>query len=114
MSMKNKIMKILRNEAPLIDIFYYIQGHLRFKLYYSKFKWLIRRHIREQIAFRIRVMDPICFSQGSCRICGCETTMLQMANKPCEGYCYPEMFTKEKWNRVKYIINDYYKTRNDV
>lgn len=124
MNMKAKIKKILTGERPLIDVWYYIQGNVRYHLYYGgelsrKYaliawlrKHLIRQHIKEQIDFRIKVMRPKCYNEGSCEICGCETTKLQMADKACEGHCYPHMFPRYKWKEVKTIIYDYYKPKN--
>lgn len=112
MNMKAKILKVLWREVPLIDVWYYIQGHYRFRLYYSKkWKWLIRKHIKEQIDYRIKVMDEECYSNGSCKHCGCETTMLQMADKSCEGLCYLVMCTKKEWKKIKPTIYDYYKSK---
>lgn len=79
----------------------YIQGKLRYKLYYSYYKFLIPTHIREQIDYRIKMMDKECYNNGACKICGCETTALQMANKACPKPCYPKMVNKRKWNRQK-------------
>lgn len=90
---------LIKGQASLKDIFYYFQGSYRYRLYYnSKLKWLLRTHIREQIAYRIRVMNPVCYQQGSCIKCGCMTTALQMCDKPCDGYCYPRMLNKEEWD----------------
>lgn len=118
MNTKQKVMMILKRERPLIDVWYYIQGNIRSKIYYHKRKWirkwLMRRHIREQIDFRIKVMNPVCFEQGSCLHCGCETTKLQMANKACEGACYFHMASKKKWNDIKNIVYDYYTIKNDI
>lgn len=114
--MKEKILMIWRREKPLIDVWYYIQGNIRFRLYYGKkfLQKLIRRHIREQIDFRIKVMNPTCFNQGSCIKCGCETTELQMADKACEGHCYPHMMSKSVWKCWKNQAFHYYKKQNDV
>lgn len=76
----------------------YILGNFRYWAFYSKnFKWLIRTHILEQIEFRIRVMEQECYDEGSCKMCGCTTTALQMANKSCDKPCYPPMFSARKW-----------------
>lgn len=84
------------------NVIAYIQGKLRYKLYYtSNFKWLIRKHIREQIDTRIASMDRDCFNQGQCKMCGCETTALQMANKACDKPCYPKMLSKKQWKILK-------------
>lgn len=79
----------------------YIQGKLRYKLFYSPFKFLIRKHIREQIEARISSMDIVCYNEGACKMCGCQTTALQMANKACDKPCYPAMLSKTKWERIK-------------
>ena len=83
----------------------WFQGWSRYFLYYSKeiikidLSWLIRKHIREQIEIRINSMNRECYNSGSCVECGCATTALQMANKACERYCYPAMFSKNEWRR---------------
>lgn len=79
------------------DIFYYFEGTVRYHMYYSKFKKLIRPHIREQIELRILVMDMECFNKGYCKCCGCKTTALQMCSKACEGNCYPPILNKIQW-----------------
>lgn len=92
--------KMIRREIPLIDGWYFIQGHTREILFYSKFKFLIRRHIKEQIEFRFKVMDKECFAQGSCKICGCSIPALTMSNKECDKPCYPPMLSKKKWKKL--------------
>jgi hypothetical protein len=42
-------------------------------------------------------MDKNCFYNGSCHMCGCETTALQMANKSCKKPCYPAMMNRKEW-----------------
>jgi hypothetical protein len=80
----------------------FLQGRYRYRAYYSKnFKWLLRKHIVEQIMWRISVMDPKCLADGACKICGCETTALQMANKACPKPCYPKMMEKRQWQDYK-------------
>lgn len=87
-----KMMKI-----NFTNIMAYIQGNIRYKLYYSRFKFLIRIHIREQIDFRIRFMDKECYENGMCKLCGCSTTALQMANKQCDKPCYPPIVNANDW-----------------
>ena len=77
------------------DPFYYVQGNLRYQLYYSKFKFLIRDHILDQIDWRIAMMNQTCYDQGSCVECGCVTTALQMSDKACDGMCYPPMMNEK-------------------
>lgn len=81
----------------------YLQGWSRYHLYYSRFSWLIRKHIREQIEMRINSMNSECYLTGSCIKCGCSTTALQMSNKACEGYCYPSIVDKNRWRRLNKI-----------
>jgi len=85
-------------KVNLKDVLAYLQGHLRYRLYYSRwFSWLLPGHIREQIGFRIGSMDRECYERGSCVLCGCATTALQMADKACDKPCYPWMVGWEKW-----------------
>jgi len=82
----------------LLNIKSYIVGNLRYAVYYEpKKNWLIRKHIKEQIAWRIKVMSPRCYCEGSCEICGCATPHLQMANKACDKPCYPTMMGRKDW-----------------
>ena len=95
-----KIPKIIFNT------FAFIQGYTRYRFYYnSKLRWLLPTYIYEQIMWRIGIMDIKCFEQGSCKICGCDTTALQMANKACPKPCYPKMMDKKVWNLYKQIMN---------
>lgn len=88
---------MMKSKINLSTIIAYIQGHIRYKLYYSRFKFLIRKHIRDQIDFRIKYMDKECYEKGSCKLCGCATTALQMADKQCDKPCYPPIFNKSGW-----------------
>ena len=89
------------------DIYYFLQGNLRYRLFYSNFVFLIRPHILEQIELRIKSMDKECYNNGQCKLCGCKTTALQMCNKSCEGNCYPTMISKKKWKKFK-VTTKYY------
>lgn len=92
----------MKAKITIKNIYAYLQGTFRYKLYYSSFfKFLIRTHILEQIDSRILSMDRECFSAGQCKLCGCNTTALQMANKTCDGNCYPEMLSKKDWHSMK-------------
>ena len=80
----------------------YITGNIRYYLYYNpKLKWIIRNHIYYQIEARISSMDRQCYNDGSCKLCGCTTTALQMANKECDKPCYPKMMNKKEWEFFK-------------
>lgn len=101
MSLKNHLVNFFKGNVELKDVYYYIQGNIRYKIYYSKFSFLIRRHILDQINFRISVMKKECYDNGECIMCGCATTALQMCNKKCDGECYPSMMNNKMWNKFK-------------
>ena len=61
----------------------------------------MRKHIYEQIELRIKWMDQECYHAGSCKICGCETTALQMCSRACDKPCYPPMMDKYQWELFK-------------
>lgn len=83
-------------------IFDYLQGNIRYKLYYSKyFNFLIPKHIKEQYRYRLNSMDKKCLNDGSCKECGCKTTHLQFASKACDGNCYPAMENRHNWEITK-------------
>ena len=85
-------------DYTLSNIKAYLVGNFRYAIYHSTyFKWLIRKHIKSQIEFRIKYMNPVCYNQGSCEICGCKTTALQMSDKACDNPCYPSMMLDREW-----------------
>lgn len=95
-------IKLFTFKYSINDIIDYFRANIRYKLYYSKLNWLISTHIKEQIDFRINIMmDRECYNTGSCKICGCTTTNLQMTNKSCEGDCYPFMQNIKTWRYFK-------------
>ena len=95
-------MRVSREQITVKNIISYIQGNVRYYLYYSKrLKGLIPSHIREQIEYRINSMNRECYNSGNCIKCGCSTTALQMANKTCEGNCYPAMMNRKTWKLMK-------------
>ena len=103
MSLKNNLINLFKGKYSVQDVWCYIQGSVRYKLFYSSWKWLIRKHIREQILYRISVMKKECYDNGECVKCGCATTALQMCNKVCEGNCYHIMKSKKDWEIFKSI-----------
>ena len=99
---KYHVKKFFRLEYTFIEIWDFYRANFRYFIYYSKyFNFLMREHIREQIDYRVSVMDKECYNKGECKICGCKTIHLQMANKACEGNCYPPMMNKTVWKIFK-------------
>lgn len=97
----HSLKSIMKGEKSLLDVWYFFQGHIREKLYYSKFRWLIRRHIQEQFDFRMKVMDQECYLAGQCKVCGCDIPALTLSDKQCEGKCYYPMMSKKQWTIYK-------------
>lgn len=58
-------------------------------------------HLQEQFKYRLSVMDKECLEAGHCKICGCKTPQLQLADEPCDGGCYPEFKNEEDWKTYK-------------
>ena len=113
MKFQEKLLMILKREKPLIDVWHYFVGNYRYYFWYGG-KWsrrfgviaairkkVIRLHIKEQIEWRIKIMDKECYDAGSCKMCGCETTALQMCDKPCDKPCYPDMMKRREWGYFK-------------
>lgn len=88
----------MKKLIKLRNIKSYFLGNFRYTLYYSRLRFLIREHIREQIEFRIQFMQKVCYENGMCEICGCATTALQMAGRQCDKPCYPTMINdRNEW-----------------
>jgi hypothetical protein len=87
-----------------INIWAFISGYFRYHLHYRFplfYKLLVRKHIREQIEYRINSVYGECYEKGYCIHCGCSVTALQHASKTCDGLCYPEMIEKKRWLQLK-------------
>ena len=97
----------MKAKINIKNIYSYIIGNYRYKLYYSKnFSWLMRNFIKRQITLRINSMDEECFNNGQCKMCECKTTALQMANKECDKPCYPKILSKKNW--YKFTLNSFF------
>lgn len=110
-----KMMMLLKGQVKSKDVWHYFLGNFRYHFYYGgglskKYPlvaWLrkrvLKKHIKEQIAWRISVMNQECYALGYCIKCGCDTPHLQMANKACDGNCYPPMLNKGDWEIFKFV-----------
>ncbi len=97
--LKNYYKTILIDLIHLLnDIYSWSIGNLRYKLYNSRFRFLVPKWVRDYYILRLRIMNPICLSEGACIECGCITPALQFANKTCDGECYPPMTNKKDFN----------------
>jgi hypothetical protein len=94
----HNIKLLFLGKIKLADIIFYFEGTIRHKLYYSKFRFLIRKHILAQIGYRVEMMNKDCYWNGSCVECGCATLALQMCGKSCDGKCYPPLMNKSQWD----------------
>jgi len=95
------LMQLIRGERKWIDVWYFFQGHYREKLYYSRWKFLMRKHIKEQFEMRLELMDRECYNNGQCKICGCDIPALTLSNKSCEGECYPAFHNRKDWKQIR-------------
>lgn len=93
-------VKWVKGEIPRIDAWYFIQGHYREWLYYT-YPALLRKHIKEQIDWRMIVVDKECWNTGACKICGCSQPALLMSDKACDKPCYFSMLNKKSWRFFK-------------
>lgn len=74
-------------------------------------------YMYEQIIWRrtqVIEKSPECWKSGHCVVCGCEILGKTMEDRACsiselEDYnvppCYPEMMSKENWEKYKKIYN---------
>lgn len=93
-----ELLKRLIKEPKVM--WHYFVGNYRMFMYKNA-SFLIRKHIKEQYKWRLTLMNPYCYNNGECVICGCKTPNLQFASKACEGDCYSDMVSKKLWKRIK-------------
>ena len=110
--LKNMLEVVLERRKKMIkleeinpkNVWAFFSGYFRYHLHYRfplLYLLFIRRHIREQITYRINSTNKQCLEQGSCIHCGCAVTALQHASKTCGGICYPEMIGRRRWSKLK-------------
>ena len=78
----------------------FLIGTYRYEVYYMN-PWWLRDCIVDQFEARMASMNPKCYSDGQCVMCGCQTTALQMANKSCNAPCYPPLMGAKEWEAFK-------------
>ena len=86
----------------------FLIAHIRYWMWYGRLITLIRPYIRSQIQTRFTSMQPECLNQGSCVICGCTTTQLQMAHEACEKPCYPTLMSRKSWKHMQRSMTGYH------
>ena len=80
------------------NIIEFFKGYLRSFAFTVKFP--LRKHIQEQVVWRIKAAKVECIQNGECIRCGCSTPELQLSDKECVE-CYPRMMNKKEWNYFK-------------
>lgn len=99
----------------MYNVLCFIQGWVRY--YLVKYvPFLVRRHIREQIAWREKQAHPFCKNQGQC-ICGCAIPQLHYADKRCgvgDIFCYPKMMNKNEWRKFMESTGGAYKRQGGL
>lgn len=88
-------LRIINGQLTLEDIKSYIVG--TYRTLALKYGLPVRKHIKQQFQMR-RKLAAECEELGHCKVCGCKTPDLFMADKACEGGCYEPMMTKKQWN----------------
>lgn len=78
----------------------FLLGTYRYEVYYMN-PWWLRDFIVDQFEARVASMNPKCYSDGQCVMCGCQTTALQMAKKSCNAPCYPPLVGRKEWESFK-------------
>ena len=58
-------------------------------------------HIREQLWYRLKLMNLECIKNKSCIMCGCEFIGLALVDKACKGNCYPDFMDVSIWEIFK-------------
>ena len=89
-----------KNEINLSLAIDFLLGTYRYEVYFLN-QWWLRDFIVDQYECRISSMNPKCYSDGQCVLCGCQTTALQMAKKSCDAPCYPPLMNKKEWGAFK-------------
>ena len=99
---------IVRNPAKITprNVLAVLQAWKR-KVQKNWFGFELPAYIQEQILWRrfeVKDKSPICWEQGKCVECGCEILGKTMEDRGCsnkENPCYPEMMSKENWEKYK-------------
>lgn len=84
---------------------YWLQGNINYWLYYSKrFGWLLSKHIREQIEYRMGGLDMACIEHDACLMdnCGCQLSKVIMSNKnTCTSCKFYKFKNSRDWELYK-------------
>lgn len=77
-----KNMEVLKKNPKIV--LYYLIGNYRYYIYYSKFRWLLRKSVIKTIERLLKNIDTECFNQASCKKCGCKVPQQNFGGKPCD------------------------------
>lgn len=95
-------MKFGKYNITAKNIFSFIQGNARKLIDRFGGDFIkLEDHIKEQIVFRDLNANPECKDKQECIHCGCPIPDLFYADKGCDLGCYPNMMSKEDWDKFK-------------
>lgn len=99
--MIRKFLNTIRliKEDPF-NVWYFIQGNIRYRLYYS-FPFLFSPRFKSMIEERYKLANPECMATGECIACGCDMPNLLFANKQCKAKCYPSFREQRNMRKIK-------------
>lgn len=89
------ISKVRSRSLTWEDVTSWLVGSARL-YFYRKDPTLLPDHIVQQFEWRQDQVPAECLN-GACKVCGCSTPGLFMANKSCDAECYPPMMSRKKW-----------------
>lgn len=95
-TMKILWSKVKSRSLTREDVTSWLVGNARL-YFYNKDSSLLPDHIVQQFEWRQDQVPKECLN-GACKVCGCSTPGLFMADKSCEANCYPPMMSRKKWN----------------
>ena len=93
------VVRLVTGKIKRNDIWCWCSGYYRWAVA-TTLPFLIRKHIREQLEWRFKKVNPVCKEQGSCLGCGCVYPQVVYCSKGCVLECYPKMLSRYEWERI--------------
>lgn len=100
----------MRHKINWYNIYQYVIGQTRYYLHKIHPR-LIRKHIREQVEYRMSACSPVCKYEARC--CGCKAPNVFYSPKGCRFNSYPALMSKPHWEdymlkyqgRMEYLVD---------